>query len=109
MGKVEVTRKSKLESEKKERIRKALAARESRDPQPTFRNLVLEFGVAQSELCDRASGKRQNRRRAHEHQQKLPLGTEKALENWFQDMDDSGFPPFGYSARHGPVPGQEKG
>ena len=93
MGKVEATRKSKLDSEKENRIRQALAAQESSDPPPTFRNLALEFGVARSVLCDRASRKRQNRRQAHEHQQKLPPGTEKALAKWCQDMDDSGFPP----------------
>lgn len=78
-----------MDSENEDRIRQALAAWETRDSPPTFRNLAL----AQSVLCDQARGKRQNRWQADEHEQKLPPGTERALEKWCQDMDDCGFPP----------------
>ncbi|KAG0137914.1 hypothetical protein HOY82DRAFT_588848 [Tuber indicum] len=49
MGKIAAIRKSKADNEKEDRIRQALAARENRDPLPTFRNLALEFGVARSQ------------------------------------------------------------
>ena len=93
MARDKAAKKLKHAEEREDRIRRALKARIERDPQPTFRELALEFGVARSVLCDRASGNRRNRQIAHEKEQKLSPGDEKALEKWCQDLDDWGFPP----------------
>jgi hypothetical protein len=93
MARIKSEKRAKQTIDKEDRIKRALIARKDRDPPPTFRDLALEFGIARSVLCNRASGKTQNTQVAHENQQKLPPGTERALEKWCQDLDDRGFPP----------------
>ena len=58
---------------------------------PSFRNLVLRYGVASSTLSNRVRGGL-TRQESYAHQQKLTPAVEKALVDQCQQLDDWGFP-----------------
>jgi len=83
-------KKEKQSAAKKDNIAAALAYREREGT--SFHTLALQFNVPCSTYADRARDGL-SCKESHVHQQRLTPAMEKALQDWYKQLDDWGLPP----------------